>query len=307
MPEIYPVGSGKGGVGKSFIVTSLGAMFAKQGQRVVLIDLDLGASNLHTYLGIKNPECGIDRYLDKKMNTLEQVVVPTAIPNLFFISSMHCLIEIANLFYTQKQKLINAIRKLPFDYIFLDLGPGTNYNTLDFFLTSKNGILILTHELPSIENSFRFIKAVYLRKLKQIIKQHDFNSAVKNAAADQNNAVINSHDIIKIVLRYDPEKEEFLKEKLGELKFKFIINRVRKNLDPKLGDKITIACNRHFYSNFQFLGNISYDGRVNDSVLSKKLFVLKYPQATSSIDLIKIGDKISKTASKSELLTSQMP
>lgn len=305
MPEIYPVGSGKGGVGKSFIVANLGAMFAKQGQRVVLVDLDLGASNLHTYLGVKNPESGIDSCLDNNINTLEQVAVPTAVPNLFFISSLHCLIEIANLFYTQKQKIINAIRKLPFDYIFLDLGPGTNYNTLDFFLTSKNGILILTHELPSIENSFRFIKAVYLRKLKQIIKQRAFNSAVKKAAADQNNAVINSDDIIKIVLRYDLEKEEFLKEKLSELKFKFIINRVCKNLDPNLGDKITTACNRHFYSNFQFLGNISYDERVNDTVLSKKLFVLEYPQATSSIDLKKIGDKISKVR-KSELLASQI-
>jgi flagellar biosynthesis protein FlhG len=306
MPEIYPIGGGKGGVGKSFIVASLGAIIAKQGQRVLLIDLDLGASNLHTYLGIKNPKCGIDSYLAGKINMLEQVAVPTAIPNLYFISSLYCLIEIANLFYTQKQKLISAIRKLPFDYIFLDLGPGTNYNTLDFFLTSNNGILILTHELPSIENSFRFIKAVYLRKLKQIIKQHAFNSAVKNAAADQNNAIINSEDIIKIVLRYDPEKEEFLKEKLSELKFKFIINRSRKNLDPKLGDKITTICNRHFYSNFQFLGNISYNERINVSVLSRKLFVLEYPRATSSIDLKKIGDKISKVRN-SDLVTSQIP
>jgi flagellar biosynthesis protein FlhG len=306
MSGIYPIGGGKGGVGKSFIVASLGAIFAKQGQRVVLIDLDLGASNLHTYLGLKNPKCGIDSFLDSTINALEQVAVPTAIPNLFFISSLHCLIEIANLYYTQKQKLINAIRKLPFDYIFLDLGPGTNYNTLDFFLTSKNGILILTHELPSIENSFRFIKAVYLRKLKQIIKQHAFTSAVKNAAVNDKNAVINSDDIIKIVLKYDPEKEDFLKEKLSELKFKFVINRVRKNYDPKLGDKITAVCNRHFYSNFQFLGNISYDERVNVSVLSKKLFVLEYPQATSSIELYKIGDKIMKVRN-SKLVTSQIP
>ena len=152
MSEIYPVGGGKGGVGKSFVVASLGAMFAKQGQRVVLIDLDLGASNLHTYLGLKNPKCGIDSFIDNKIDTLEQAAVPTGVPNLFFISSLHCLIEIANLFYTQKLKLINAIRKLPFDYIFLDLGPGTNYNTLDFFLASNRGILVLTHELPSIEN-----------------------------------------------------------------------------------------------------------------------------------------------------------
>ncbi len=305
MPEIYPIGGGKGGVGKSFIAVSLGAMFAKQGKRVVLVDLDLGASNLHTFLGIKNPKRGIDGFLNKKVQALEHVALPTNIENLFIISSLHCSIETANLFYTQKQKIINAIRRLPFDYILLDLGGGINLNTLDFFLTSKTGILVLTHEPTSIENSFRFIKAVYLRKLKQIIKQHAFNSAVKNAAAAQNNAMIKSHDIINIVLKYDPDREEFLKKKLSELRFKIIINLFRKNLDPKLGDKIETVCTQHFYSNFQFLGNISYDERIYDSVFSEKFFVLKYPDTTASIDLKKIADEITK-ARKSASLTSQI-
>ena len=146
MPEIYPIGGGKGGVGKSFIVASLGALFARQGNKVVLVDLDLGGSNLHTFLGIKNPKNGIDSFLNKKVKALEQVAVPTYVPNLFIISSLHCSIEIANLFHTQKQKIIKAIKKLPFDYILLDLGAGTNFNTLDFFLTSKNGILILMEQ-----------------------------------------------------------------------------------------------------------------------------------------------------------------
>ncbi len=201
MPVIYPIGGGKGGVGKSFIAASLGAIFAEQGQKVVLVDLDLGASNLHTFLGMKNPQCGIDRYLNKSVKTLEDAVAPTAVSNLFIISSQHCSIEVANLFYTQKQKIIHAIQKLPFDYILLDLGPGTNYNTLDFFLTSNDGILIITPELTSIENSFRFIKAVYLRKLKQIIKQNTFSAAVKSASAELGDAATQSKDIIKIVLR----------------------------------------------------------------------------------------------------------
>ena len=47
MPKIYPIGGVKGGVGKSFITASLGTLFANRGNKVVLIDLDLGASNLH--------------------------------------------------------------------------------------------------------------------------------------------------------------------------------------------------------------------------------------------------------------------
>lgn len=298
MPVIYPIGGGKGGVGKSFIAASLGAIFAEQGQKVVLVDLDLGASNLHTFLGMKNPQCGIDRYLNKTVKTLEDAVVPTAVSNLFIISSQHCSIEVANLFYTQKQKIIHAIRKLPFDCILLDLGPGTNYNTLDFFLTSNNGILIITPELTSIENSFRFIKAVYLRKLKQIIKQNTFSAAVKSASAELGDAATQSKDIIKIVLRYDPEKEDFLRNKLSELRFAFILNLFRKNIDPTLGDQIETVCNRHFYSTFEFLGNIRINDRISDVVPPDNLFVRKYPEAPASLDLTKIATNLQKTAQR---------
>jgi flagellar biosynthesis protein FlhG len=305
MPEIYSIGGGKGGVGKSFIVASLGTLLAKQGKKVVLVDLDLGASNLHTFFGIKNPKSGIDGFLNKSVTKLEDAAVPTAVPNLSIISSLYCPMGIANLYHAQKKKIISALRSLPFEYILLDLGAGTNFNTLDFFLTSKNGIIILTPEPTSIENSFRFMKAAYLRRLKHIIKQHAFNSAVKNTAVDPNNAAMKSHEIIKIVLEYDPEKEAFLKKKLSQLNFKFIINQFRKNLDSKLGEKIQTACNRHFYSNFQFLGNISYNEGVYDSILSQKLFVLKYPYTTSSIDLKKIVDQITKVR-KSAALRSQL-
>jgi flagellar biosynthesis protein FlhG len=305
MSKIYPIGSGKGGVGKSFIAASLGVLLAKQGKKVVLVDLDLGGSNLHTLLGIKNPKSGIDSFLYKTVKRLEHLAVPTSIPDLFIISSLHCSMEIPNLFYVQKQKIINAIRELPFDYILLDLGAGTNFNTLDFFLTSKEGIFIFTPEPTSIENSFRFIKAAYLRRLKQIIKRHAFTSMVKNAVVGPNNETIKSHDIIDIVLEHDPDREKFLKDRLSEFKFKFIINQFRKKLDAKLGDKIETVCNRHFYSNFEFLGNISYDERVCDSVISKKLFVLKYSYTTSSIELKKIADKITKTE-ESALLTSRI-
>ena len=294
MPEIYSIGGGKGGVGKSFIAASLGALLAKQGKKVVLVDLDLGASNLHTFFGIKKPKSGLDGFLNKSVPRLEDAAVPTEIPNLSLISSSRCPIEIANLYHTQKQKIINALRGLPIDYIFLDLGAGTNYNTLDFFLTSRNGIIILTPEPTSIENSFRFIKAIYLRRLKHIIKQHTFNSAARHTVIDPSNTAIQSHEIIKTILKYNPENEAFLKKKLSQLNLKFVINQFRKNLDPKLGEKIQSACNRHFYSNFQFLGNISYNEGVYVSILSQKLFVLKYPYTTSSIDLKKIADKISK-------------
>ena len=295
MSKIIPIGGGKGGVGKTFIAASLGAFFARQGAKVVLVDLDLGASNLHTFLSIKNPQCGIDRYLSKEVSNLEHAAVPTPIENLYIISSLHCSFEIANLFYAQKQKIIQAIRKLTFDFILLDLGPGTNYNTLDFFLSSTNGVLIFTPDLPSIENTFRFIKAVYLRRLKQIIKKNAFNKAVNQALADSSDATARTDDIIKTVLQHAPEKEAFLKTKLSEQKFSFIINFYQNNIDPALGSKIESVCNRHFYSTFEFLGTIRSNRRISESVLPKNPFVLQYPDAPASTDLKTIAHKLIET------------
>jgi len=306
MPEIYPIGGGKGGVGKSFVAANLGASIAKQGHQVVLVDLDLGASNLHTFLGIENPKIGINSFLNKSIEKFENIAIPTNIPNLFFIGSLHCSMEISNLVYARKLKIIKAVRNLPFDYVILDLGAGTNFNTLDFFLTSNDGIFICVPEPTSIENAFRFIRATYLRKLKRIIKRHAFNAAVKDAVFSPNpadNAAPQSRDIIDIVLKQDPDRELFLREKLSEFNFKLILNQFRKNIYPTLGQKIETVCNRHFYSTFQFLGNISYDERVAETVFSRKLYVHKYPYTTTSIDLKKTADVITKNKAPASVFT----
>ena len=174
MSQIIPIGGGKGGAGKSFVTAGLGALLAKQRKKVLLVDLDLGASNLHTMVGLQPPDKGLHNFMDKSATALENTAVPTLIPNLFLISSAQCSMEIANLYYQQKVRIIKAIHKLPYDFVLLDLGAGTSFNTLDFFLASHTGIMVFTPEPTSIENTIRFIRTVYLRKLKILIKKQYF-------------------------------------------------------------------------------------------------------------------------------------
>ncbi|MDA8139583.1 MAG: P-loop NTPase [Desulfobacteraceae bacterium] len=303
MPEILPIGGGKGGVGKSFVAVNLGALIANSGHRVVLLDLDLGASNLHTLLGIKNPRGGIDDFLSKKAATLEKVAEPTPIANLTFISSLHCSMEIANLFHAQKVKLVSAIKTLPFDFIIMDLGAGTNFNTLDFFLASEKGIFVCTPEPTAIENAFRFIKSAYLRKLKQIINLNAFNKMVKHAVLESGRGDLGSSDIIDIVLKYDPGREMFLRESISRFQFGFIMNQFRKNIAPDIGEKMKAVCNRHFYSKFQFFGNVAFDERVSESVLKKKLFALHYPDTEAAAALKNIAERLSQKRSLADRMS----
>ncbi|MFN5553058.1 MAG: AAA family ATPase, partial [Hyphomonadaceae bacterium] len=51
--RIVAVASGKGGVGKTFIAVSLARSLAEQGERVLLVDGDLGLSNVDIQLGVQ--------------------------------------------------------------------------------------------------------------------------------------------------------------------------------------------------------------------------------------------------------------
>ncbi len=290
-PVIYPVGGGKGGIGKSFITANLGTLLARQGKKVVLVDLDLGGANLHTFLGRDTVENGIGSFLDKTAETLDKTAVPAGVDNLFFISSADCSSEIANLYAAQKSKLIRAIRKLSYDYVLLDLGGGINFNTIDFFLSSSQGIFVLTAEPTAIENAFNFIKAVYFRIVKKTLKQHKFMKLRAHLNLNVN-AADQSFRLIRAVNRLDSEKGELLEKMMGRFHFKFIVNQLRKNTDPSVGDKIETICNRHFHSRFTFLGNIRYDEKIHDSLFSKQVYIDKYTYALSARDLKDIAKQI---------------
>jgi len=293
MTHICAIGGGKGGSGKSFVSANLGVLLAKQDKKVILVDLDLGASNLHTLIGQHNPKTGLNNFLNKSVPDLALTAAPTEIPSLHIISSLRCSLDVANLFYAQKLKIIRAIRKLPAAFVILDLGAGTTYNTLDFFLASHQGLFVFTPEPTSIQNTVQFIKAIYLRKLKHILEQHAFTSIAKEVASESEDGVVMSPlDIVDRVMRNNPERAKLLQEELRKLKFKLILNQHRSHIDKTLGNKIEKVCNRHFYSQFQFLGNIAHNERVYDSIIAKKIFVVKYPYTPTSTDLKNVANHV---------------
>ncbi|MCG8615267.1 MAG: AAA family ATPase [Desulfobacterales bacterium] len=270
------------------ITANIGTLLARKGKRVLLVDLDLGSSNLHTFLEVSDSQLGLDTFLDKQVDTLDKAAVPTPTPNLSFISSRNCSTEAANLYTAQKQKIIRGLRNLDYDYVLMDLGAGTNFNMLDFFLTDNQGICILTSEPTSIENTFNFIKSVYFRVVKRTLKLSEFNQVTKKMDLS-GNSLDQSFLIVNEIAKNDPEIGALLKDKLKEFQFKFVVNQVRQKDDPSLGYKIEKVCNRHFYSRFTFLGNIRYDEKVHDSIQLRQNFITRYAYTKTANDLSRIA------------------
>lgn len=286
MAQIWPIGGGKGGTGKSFLTGNLGILLARQRFKTLLIDADLGAANLHTIIGLSHPDRSLSDFINKRFSTLEETVLQTPIPNLFLISGAGNKLDIANLAYEQKTKMLRAISRLDYDYILLDLSAGTSFNTIDFFTLSDSGIFVCCPEPTSIENFYRLIRSVYIRKIRQILKAHQFSKLANEAEARNPSTVINNPEVLLDVLKeIDLEKGRMIERILQAFQFKLVLNQVRKQDNSKIGILICKIIEKHLGLKIQFMGNVGFDERVHDELCKKGPFVEKYPYSQATMDL----------------------
>jgi len=286
MANIWPIGGGKGGTGKSFLTGNLGILLARQRFKTLLIDADLGAANLHTIIGLSHPDRSLSDFINKRFQTLEETVLETPIPNLFLISGARNKLDIANLAYEQKTKMLRAISRLDYHYILLDLSSGTSFNTIDFFTLSDSGIFVCCPEPTSIENFYRLVRSVYIRKIRQILKAYDFRKLAEEAEAQNPNAILNNPEyLLDILKEIDLEKGRMIERILHDFQFKLVLNQVRKQDNPKIGILICKIVEKHLGLKIQFLGNIGFDERVHDELCKKGPFTDKYPYSQATVDL----------------------
>jgi flagellar biosynthesis protein FlhG len=278
--KIWAVGGGKGGVGKSLVTANLSICLALMGHRVAAIDLDLGGANLHTCLGVPIPEKTLSDYLSKKVRSLNELLTPTAINNLFLISGAQDDLGIANLKHMHKAKLLSQLNELDVDYVLLDLGAGTTFNTIDFFISADQGIITTLPEPTSIENSYRFIKAVYLRKLKlaeELLEIGPLIEEAMNAKLSQNSTPA---DLIGRVIEINPIVGQKLRSEVGKLQPKLIINQVRTQADIDIGFSMKLICKKYFGINLDYVGYLDYDATVWQSVKKRKPLLMEFPNST---------------------------
>ena len=277
--KIWAVGGGKGGVGKSYVSGNLGILLAQKGHNVVLADLDLGGANLHTWLGVSNPIKGITEFIERDTPDLRKLLIPTEIPGLRLISGAKDGVEIANMKHTQKRRFVNALRLLDADYIVIDLGAGTAYNTVDFFLLADSQIIIVIPEPTSIENAYRFIKNSFYRQILHNSEKFRMKSAVKNILRKDNPFNINTpKQLIDYLNHLGGNAAVFIEEQQESFRPCIILNQVRSEKEKKIGAAMVKACLKYFDLKVKISGHLDFDETVRQSVLDRE------PLAKSSLE-----------------------
>jgi flagellar biosynthesis protein FlhG len=291
--HIWALGGGKGGIGKSLIVGGMGIHIAQLGKKVILADTDLGGPNLHTCLGLPLPRITLTDFIKRRVDELKDVVSETGLTNLGLLSGAQEFLAAANPKYTQKLRLLRKIQSLDIDYLILDLGSGTSFNILDFFLLSDNGILTIVPEPTCVENTYRFLKSAFYRRLRSITRFREIKELL-NLVLDQRNikGIRTPRDLIEEIERMDGQIGKTLCQEAFKFRPKLIINQVRTDKDIELGFSVKSICSRYLGIQLDYLGYIYYDDCVWQSVRKKRPLLLEYPESKASMGIKMITDNL---------------
>ncbi|HIF03002.1 MAG TPA: hypothetical protein EYQ84_06785 [Nitrospinaceae bacterium] len=294
--NIIPVGGGKGGIGKSVISTNLAVGIALSGQKVILMDGDFGASNLHALLGISHPLYGFqDLFFNNKAP--ESLLIETGISNLKFISSAGDNPGSANIDSERVKKIISFIKKLDADTVILDLGPGTSFNVLDFFNISAKGIIMSSPETTSVMKTFSFIRSALFRRLSKKLKNLstlqklvDYSKLSKNDLETYTVATLREN-----IKKIDESQIKKLDEIVNEFKPAIIINRVRNKKDLLAGENLINLAKKYLEVELNYTGYIVESDGVRESTEDMVPFLIKDPQSKPSQNLQQIIGTLTNT------------
>jgi flagellar biosynthesis protein FlhG len=290
---VWTIGGGKGGSGKSFITTNIGICLSQMGVRVILVDADLGGANLHTFLGIHPPVPSLSDFLQKRVARLQEALVPTSVPRLQLLTGAQDLLNAADARSTQRKRLLRSILNLDGDYLLVDLGAGNALGVLDFFLLSDGGILVVTPEPTSVENSYRFLKSAFYRRLKGVVALPASKALIDEAMDRQNlSGIRGPSDLFDAVRRESPEDARRIEEEIETFRPNLILNQVRLKKDVEIGFSIRSACLKYFGIHVHYLGYIPFDQEVSLSIRNRRPLVLESPKSRTAQCLKEIASKL---------------
>ena len=291
--RVWTIGGGKGGIGKSLFTANVGITLAQMGNRVCVIDADLGGANLHSCLGVTQPMATLDDFMTRQSEGLQELAVQTPVPNLSLISGAGHVVGAASPKYQTKMRLIRKIRSMDFDHVLLDLGAGTGFNTLDFFLSGDLGILMCLPEPTSIDNLYRFVKAAFFRRLRDLDRKFQVRELLQAAMSGNAGATVSSPQVLfERIKQLEPERGALLHRAMQQFTPKLVINQVRSGADANVGQQIAMAARNYFGFDLQFVGCLQYDDSVWRAVRKRRPFLLEYPVSPLAGSLRGIVTKI---------------
>ena len=291
--QIIPIASGKGGVGKSLLSANLAITLGQAGKKVILADLDLGASNLHLVIGQSSPKGGIGTYLTGQ-SSFEEIIKPTDYENVSFIAGDSEIPGLSSIKTAQKKALIKKFQSLNCDYLIIDLGAGTHLTILDLFLLSPQGIVVTAPTVTAILNGYLFLKNAVFRLMATSFKKNSKASQLIEKLRQESNSLQKLYipKLIETIRQVDEESAVNFENKMKQFHPRLVMNMIDEPKDADKALKSRRSCQQYLGLDVESLG-IMYRDSLQDKALSSRLPVVVYkPNSIISQGIYRIAEKV---------------
>lgn len=274
--QIWTIGSGKGGVGKTLIISQIAKSLAEFGKRVILIDSDFSAPNIHSLFGIRSTDESILDYFQGNQ-PIENLIRQTKTKNLQIIIGNQDTVSYTNISQKLIKNFYSSLRKMNTDYILVDLGGGSSQIIIDLFLEADKKIVLTDLEIISIENMLQFIRNAFFRKLNFSLSHHGLHKTVDNLWRNRKQFQIKTlEDLIRQLGEVTEHIDQSTIRKLTRFPVNLIINKVRKANDIIEGFSIKSICIKYFGVETLYSGYVEYDNQLwkNFSLVPFNKFII---------------------------------
>lgn len=159
--RVVAVSSGKGGVGKTNVAVNLASGLAMRGNRVMLMDADLGMANVDILLNLR-PKYDLFHVISGEKD-LDEVIVEGP-HGIQIVPASSGIGRMAGLSTSEHAGLIRAFSDLEtdVDFLIIDIAAGISETVTSFARACQEVLVVVCDEPASIADSYALIKVLHL-------------------------------------------------------------------------------------------------------------------------------------------------
>ncbi len=163
--KVIVVTSGKGGVGKTTTTSSIGAALAMEGNRVAIVDMDIGLRNLDVVMGLENRIVfNIVDLVQQRCKVSQAAIRDRRIENLFLIPASQSdnkdVLTTAGV-----ERTVKELQK-QFDYVIMDSPAGIEMGFQNSIAGATDALVVCTPNVSSIRDADRVIGLLLSKSLE---------------------------------------------------------------------------------------------------------------------------------------------
>ena len=294
--RVIAVGGGRGGVGKSLLTVNIGVHLAQLGREVLIVDADHTGSSLHIQLGLDRAPL-TDR---DSVDSMQIEPVDTSVPGLRMLPSPYDPVASSPFRPGRRARWLARLRTMPADYVLLHLGSGMSPASLDLFSAADVGVSVVVPDPASIESTYRFLRSLFLRRLRKALMKDRFKLRMVDRATLSLDPLPAPPRVVEAISRQDKGLAELAATELNRIRAALVVNQTRLRTDIELGSTVQSMALRYLRINLDYVGHIEHDDQVFLTARRRRPLLVDSPTSKSARNLERVVRRIAAMAVSNE-------